>query len=461
MAGEGEMAVAAEAEEIAGTPLRVATWNLNHWQQPLLPFDTRRGAWVHLADGLGAQVALVQEAVPPTELPRARAVYGEIAGHRNWGSAVVALDPAVEIEPIRSARMPWSSRRYLLDRSNPGSCAVARVTVPGFQPITVVSLYGVHDGSAVSSIHRAVADLLPLFESPDGARVILGGDLNVTTASKDARWLPRSEAALRAVESLGLVPVKSVVPEFPASAADCACGEGEGSTAVAASSDADGGTTRPGCGHIATWKTAELDHLYVSPALAPQAVRLAVDRRAVEAGLSDHCPLVLDLELSAEPTPHGWDEEAFAVEVGRRHGPAARAAVEALVSWAERKERELASKAGVTAKVLTRFPVSGGITAEPELLFTLDLQAEPRTSEVLLSIHASGDVVVWFGAWKLPPFDEPGCRHELRRLLNEIDGVDLGAREVYRWPRIPLALLEASGALERLAQVLDRLAEET
>jgi hypothetical protein len=39
--------------------------------------------------------------------------------------------------------------------------------------------------------------------------------------------------------------------------------------------------------------------------------------------------------------------------------------------------------------------------------------------------------------------------------------VDLGAREVCRWPRIPLALLEASGALERLAQVLDRLAEET
>ena len=27
------------------TSLRVATWNLNHWRQPLLPVDTRRSAW--------------------------------------------------------------------------------------------------------------------------------------------------------------------------------------------------------------------------------------------------------------------------------------------------------------------------------------------------------------------------------------------------------------------------------
>ena len=118
--------------------------------------------------------------MPPADLPRDRAVYGEIAGHRNWGSAVVALDPAVSIEPIRSVRNPWSSRRYLLDQSHPGSVAVARLTVPGIQPITLVSVYGLLDGSALASMHRVVADLLPLFDSPDGARVILGGDLNVT-----------------------------------------------------------------------------------------------------------------------------------------------------------------------------------------------------------------------------------------------------------------------------------------
>ena len=72
-------------------PLRLVTWNLNHWRQQLMPVDTRRAAWDHLGAGLGAGVALVQEAVPPLGLDRGRAVYGEIAGHRNWGSAVVAL----------------------------------------------------------------------------------------------------------------------------------------------------------------------------------------------------------------------------------------------------------------------------------------------------------------------------------------------------------------------------------
>src|SRR6476646_6132221 len=85
---------------VATVPLRVATWNLNHWQQPLLPIDTRHAAWDHLARELGAQVALVQEAVPPPDLPRERVMYGELAGHRNWGSAVVALDARIAIEPI-------------------------------------------------------------------------------------------------------------------------------------------------------------------------------------------------------------------------------------------------------------------------------------------------------------------------------------------------------------------------
>jgi hypothetical protein len=66
-----------------GVQLRLATWNLNYWRQPLLPTDTRRATWQYLAGPMGAQVALVQEAVPPLELDRDRAIYGELAGHRN------------------------------------------------------------------------------------------------------------------------------------------------------------------------------------------------------------------------------------------------------------------------------------------------------------------------------------------------------------------------------------------
>jgi endonuclease/exonuclease/phosphatase family metal-dependent hydrolase len=425
------------------TPLRAATWNLNHWRQPLLPLDTRRGAWDQLAGPMGVQVALVQEAVPPADLPRDRHVFGELAGHRPWGSGVVALDPAVTVEPIRAARMPGSRRHHRLDAAHPGATAIARVTVAGLQPITVVSVYGVMEGSALISMHRIVADLLPLFDSPDGARVILGGDLNVTQSSSDERYLALAQAVLDAIASLGLVEVKTVVAEPPPGHAECACG------------------CAPHCGHLGTWGRSELDHLYVSPALAPQVAALRVDRSGVEAGLSDHAALVLDLALTAEPTPHAWDEEAFAVEVGRRHGPAARGVVEALVTWAEHKERELASAAGVTAKVLTRFPVSGGVTAEPELLLTLDVQTEPRASQVLCSVHADGRVVVWFGTWKLPPFDERSERERLRKLLNELDGVHVHWRQAGGWPRIPIAALEDRANLIRLTAVLDRLAEES
>ena len=279
------------------------------------------------------------------------------------------------------------------------------------------------DGAALMSIHRVVADLLPLFDSPDGARVILGGDLNVTQTSKDERYLARADALLAAVQSLGLVEVKTIVADPPASPADCSCGKG--------------GT----CGHIGTWKSSELDHLYVSPALAPQVTALTVDASAVEAGWSDHVPLVLDLELTTELTPHAWDEEAFAVEIGRRHGPAARGVVEALVSWAEHKERDLAAKAGVTAKVLTRFPMNG-TTAEPELMLPLDIQTEPRGSQMTISIHADGQVVAWLGGMRLPPFDEKPGRARLRKLLNELDGVHVHHRQVNGWPRFPIERLE-------------------
>ena len=93
---------------------------------------------------------------------------------------------------------------------------------------------------------------------------------------------------------------------------------------------------------------------------------VSVDRAALDAGLSDHVPLVLDLALSAERTPHVWDEESFAEEIGRRHGAGARDVIEKLVNWADQKERELADAAGARLKTLTRFPTNG-VTTEPEM----------------------------------------------------------------------------------------------
>lgn len=424
------------------TRIRLVTWNLNHWRQAMLPTDTRRAAWEYLSSGIGARVALVQEAVPPLELERDRAVYGEIAGHRNWGSAVVALDPGLSIEPLRAVRIPWTRRRFLLANTHPGSVAIARLLVPGIQPITLVSVYGVLDGSPVSTMLRVIADLIPLFDSPNGARVILGGDLNVSSSTKDPKQIARAEAVFAAIRSLGLVEAKSLVAQPPASPLDCPCGNGRT------------------CAHLGTWANVELDHLFVSPSLAGQLTALSVDKAAVEAGLSDHAPMILDLALSTERTPQTWDEESFAEEIGRRHGPGARDVIEKLVNWAERKERELASAVGVRTKTFTRFPTNGS-TTEPELWFQVDLDLEPRGTQSTISVRARGDVVVQFGSMRHPPFDAEAARNQLRVALNGMKGVDIPESELSRCPSFPLAALEDPANLVHLAAALDRIATES
>lgn len=430
------------AAEGGPTNLRLATWNLNHWRQPLHPTDTRRAAWQYLSGSLRADIALVQEAVPPLELEPHRAVYSEIAGHRNWGSAVVALDPRVRIEPLRSVRIPYSRRRYLLAKTYPGSVAVSRLMMPGVQPITLVSVYGLLEGSAVSTMLRIVADLVPLFDSGHGARVILGGDLNVSRATVDATQLARGEAVLTAIRALGLVEAKTLGVHPPMSSADCACGRG--------------GT----CDHIATWDRAELDYVFVSPSLASQVTAFCADRAAVGAGLSDHVPLMIDLALSAESTSHPWDEELFAEEIGRRHGAGAREVIDKLVSWAEHKERELTEAAGLRTKGLTRFPANG-TTNEPELWWQVDLDLEPRGVQYTISALARGDIKVHFGSMRHPPFDTDAARHELRVALNEIDGVEIPESQVRGWPTFPIGVLENPANLARLVAVLDRIARES
>ena len=83
--------------------------------------------------------------------------------------------------------------------------AIARVTIPDVQPITVVSVYNVIDDVyAQTTLLRIIADLIPLFDSADGARVILGGDLNMSTAQKAGPDLERASGILEALKGLGL-----------------------------------------------------------------------------------------------------------------------------------------------------------------------------------------------------------------------------------------------------------------
>ena len=62
--------------------------------------------------------------------------------------------------------------------------AIAEVAVPARPPVIAVSLYAVLNYAA-QSVLRAASDLLPVFDSEFGERVIIAGDFNMHAASRD------------------------------------------------------------------------------------------------------------------------------------------------------------------------------------------------------------------------------------------------------------------------------------
>jgi len=224
---------------------------------------------------------------------------------------------------------------------------VARVDVPEVGPITCVSVYGLINVYAQTTMLRIIADLIPLFDSPDGERVVLGGDMNVTTAtSPSTPELRRYEAILKAVESLGLLNLVETAAERPPQLENCLCG---------ASS----------CHHLRTYGEkpgSQLDWLFATPELARRCRRLRVDYEAA-ALLSDHAPIVADFDIPLGiPTRHG-DPETFVHEVGIRNGAASSEVAEEIIAWAQRKHLQMRDYHPYAA--LDRLPTSRD--SDPEL----------------------------------------------------------------------------------------------
>ena len=425
-------------ESEAPVPMRVVTWNLNHWQQPT---GKRSEAWTHLTSGLKADVGLLQETVPPATLEPQRVVYREIADYRPWGSAVAALGDGLKIKELWSVRTRFARRRFTLANTFPGSVAVAEVEIPGVAPITFVSVYTVVDTYAQTTMLRVVADLVPLFDSAQGSRVVLAGDLNISTATSDPYYLRRGNGILTALESLGLRAAKDVTDDRPAPNLDCPC------------------RAKGACRHIATWKGAELDHFYVSPSLESDVRRVWVDERAVEQGLSDHAPLVLDLALSHEPAARQWDAPTFTEEVRRRHGSDARRVVETLLAWAEDKEVEL-KRRGIRDVDLTRLPILGDTA--PEMWIQIDYRTPSPALMYTVSIRAKqGDIVVQFQWMLQPPFDTPARRQPLLDALNAIPGVNIGSERLNGRPSFPIKAVEDPEHLSKLLALLDVIVDNT
>jgi hypothetical protein len=161
--------------------MRIVSWNMDHWlRSPAL----REQAWQFLRERIRPDIALVQEAVPPSGLSAVFRAGGILDERRSparplgWGSAVVSLGPA--IREIDSARSPFRMEPIPLLRTLPGCVAIA--SVEGDDPLVVISAYGVIDrGYASETVHRILCDITPLVDERRGRGIVLAGDLNITT----------------------------------------------------------------------------------------------------------------------------------------------------------------------------------------------------------------------------------------------------------------------------------------
>jgi hypothetical protein len=269
--------------------VRAVSWNVNHWQR------REPDRWNIVLDGLrqmGAQVALLQEALPPVNGGRVAFQAIDPQNPRlRWGTAIVAVGEAVTLAPWSLVPLGRAEGPRDVEVSHPGTVVVADVLVDGAPVCTVVSLYGqqVRAGNgtkyASTVVHRQISDLVTLLDSSrnKGARVLVAGDLNVTTQWDTNRRDRQMDASVFArMEAHGF---RELVREAVANGhqPDCFCPEAGVCRHVRTLRWRDMADSRP-------WQT---DYAFASATL--QATATVLDEE-LWWSLSDHAPVIIDVE---------------------------------------------------------------------------------------------------------------------------------------------------------------------
>jgi hypothetical protein len=233
--------------------------------------NRRRAAWRFLTEHLEPDIALLQEANPETASTTGHVVFrpGGIDTSRPWGSVVVSF---------RDSARPNNMAQ--LHQTFPGSLAIAQVG-----ELTLISQYGLLDNQyAHTTVGRQLSDLTPLFESPLGRHVVIGGDLNITTQWTNQSARRRDRNLLDRYASLGLVDCLALNRPPRPPLQDCPCADTP-------------------CLHVCTHRQANTstpwqnDYIFVSRSLV-DAVQSCSPRDSGDPDpwqFSDHCPLILEL----------------------------------------------------------------------------------------------------------------------------------------------------------------------
>jgi exonuclease III len=262
--------------------LRIVSWNMNSRG---VSAATHRRAWDYLRDELKADLALVQEAVPPKSLEQP--VF-ESTGLTNypWGTAVVSFRPDVTLQGRTRVKLadafekPVSKHKLL--ESHKGASAAADIARAGKTLFTAVSLYGQWEGMPGGStylagprVHRTLSDLTDVFRKARRSPVVLAGEFNVSTQGERS---PDNEASAVFARLRGwqLADALALTSASRPRLKGCKCTDGNA------------------CTHVQTVNSgAQLDYAFVSSSVLQAMTACFVVQTKAASALSDHHPVVL------------------------------------------------------------------------------------------------------------------------------------------------------------------------
>jgi exonuclease III len=268
------------------TKVAVVSWNIHQAvdRRPANIEATRR----FLEEQIRPTVALLQEVAVGSETAAAGSF--NQADDLPYGTEVVVYGG--RLEPLPDVTTRYSAKTaFKISPRVQGTFAAARVLdLPDVEPFVAISLYGrMAPLYAQTSVLRAVADLIPLFDaSPFNRRIVVGGDLNVYDQTDDKVMRSRWTAILALIDSLGLVNLLKLTQPERGPLPGCPCGE-------------------PACWHVETFRHRNrpadkpgfftTDYIFASPELADRLDHLEVVGRSEAWQLSDHCPVVAHFDL--------------------------------------------------------------------------------------------------------------------------------------------------------------------
>lgn len=269
--------------------IRFVSWNMG-----------QADVWSEL-DGLGADVALLQEAAAPASSLTVE-VHPDVAAgwatagwqKRRWRTAIARLSDTVvlNVRPTFTIDKASSDAHWSVSRE--GTLTAADVIRDGEVVITAVSVYAAWERTAKktlyadASAHRLLSDLSALMGSP-GHRLIVAGDWNILYGygeHGDTYFKARYATVFERAEALGLCMVG---PQFPS---------GRQANPWPAELPVDS-LCVPTFHHsrqTPSTATRQLDFAFASGALADRVSVRALKSES-EWGPSDHCRVLVDVDI--------------------------------------------------------------------------------------------------------------------------------------------------------------------